>query len=843
MHYTAFMATSHSFALTKPIIRSAQELFHQCRSLYSQSRYYTFRGRTFQRETLTPGPTEDMSQNDLTASGATMDSRAVQPGNVFFAVSGATFHGANFLPDVVRRGARIVVTDEAGVEVIESLRNELQTQALLTDDFQLVVMTVDDVRYRIGELSAWMYGDPTSELDIIGVTGTNGKTTTTMMIRQGLGELGKSCGLIGTIYTISGDVEQVSEHTTLEAPAMQQIAAHARESGEDFLAIEVSSHGIAAHRTRGTRLKVLGFLNLQHDHLDFHKTMEAYFAAKAEPFLTGQAERAVISVNDKWGRLLSSQCTLPTVTYAMDGRYDGNDSATVDYWIDNIHYNDDLKRDMFTIHTPSGEILTGTCPIPGEHNIENQIMAMLCLVQLGFSETDALSACSGNITVPGRLERIHIDGMPEDAPEVYVDYAHTAEAVDVTLATLRRRCRGKLICIVGANGDRDVDKRPHMGYAAAKWCDVVHVCDDTPYNDDPLEVRKAISRGINLAVNDGYQLYYDVPSIREVAMWQMIRDGGPDDILVFLGRGHEELQVIHGYDHFLLDANAARRMIQRRYRIEPETGRLYDDPLYAAVVDHDPRLCEQRLLMTISRAVNATGARLSYVSPRGDNTEGFFTLPAFALLFGVRLTADAVTPATLYVATTAEAHQDIGQAITSGATAVLVSDAEAARTQITALGKKIQQRIIPVLVVDDPTRAFADLVAAHLSDINRYHESRGRCVQVVEVAGSWESVDDALLEHMIGPCGEVVTHQDGYSDTDFFYTLLRVGGQTRYLVVPKEAASHAGLTNRFGIGTTVTIEIEAGLNPEIVAQRITHACGIEASSITSRLGTFVASES
>ncbi|MDO5729968.1 MAG: UDP-N-acetylmuramyl-tripeptide synthetase [Actinomycetaceae bacterium] len=834
------MAHPQAFALRDPIVLSVTALFEYCRTLDPECEYHRFDGSTFVHTHIPPVEvSRSEAQQDVKINGATMDSRAIEPGNVFFAVAGATFHGAHFVVDVVKRGSRVIVTDNPGREIIDGLRDDPRLASLLSDEFRLVVLTVDDVRLRIGELSAWIYGDPSAEVDIIGVTGTNGKTTTTMMIRHACLQLDTTCGLIGTIHTISGSIEQVSEHTTLEAPAMQQIAAHSKEAGEKYLAIEVSSHGVAAHRTRGTRLKVLGFLNLQHDHLDFHQTMEAYFSAKAEPFLTGQAERAVICVNDQWGRRLASQCQLPTVTYAMEGRYDCEVREDVDYWVDGIHFNHSLKRDEFTIHLPSGRTLTGTCPIPGEHNIENQMMAVLCLVQVGFSVEDALSACSGEIAVPGRLERIRIDGLPDDAPEVYVDYAHTAEAVDVTLATLRQRCRGKLISIVGANGDRDVDKRPHMGYAAAKWSDIVHVCDDTPYNDDPLEVRKAISRGINLAVNDGYQLYYDVPSIRETAMWQMVRDGGPDDILVFLGRGHEDLQVIHGYDHFLLDANAARRMLQRRYQIEPETGRLYDEPLYAAIVDHDPRLCEQRLLMTISRAVNATNARLTYLSPRGEDTEGFFTLPAFALLFGARTTAQAVTPSSLYVATTEQAHQEIGLAVTRGATAVLVSDLDQARTQITALGKKIQQRVIPVLVVSDVQRALRDLVVGHLTDIRRYHGLRGRRLTLIEVACTWESVNHDLVAHIMKPLGEVVLHLGQGTRLDLAQTLLRVGGQTEFLVLPREIIQQIE-PQWFESMPRLTVDCLAESSAESVAQQIAIAGGMSEATIASQLATFVA---
>ncbi|MDO5720815.1 MAG: UDP-N-acetylmuramyl-tripeptide synthetase [Actinomycetaceae bacterium] len=721
-----------------------------------------------------------------------MDSRKVDKDSVFFAVPGATFHGANFTVDVLRRGSRIVITDTDGLEIIRKLSPADIASAVGDDIDSLVVavITVDDVRYRIGTLSAWIYDDPSADVEIVGVTGTNGKTTTTMMIRNALVHLGRNCGLVGTIHTVIGGETAVSQYTTVEAPEMQSIADRWRQNEDEFAAIEVSSHGVAAHRILGTRLSVLGFLNLQHDHLDFHRTMEAYYQAKAEPFLSGQAQRGVICVNDAWGRRLAAESSIPILTYAMFQRYDGQTVGNerpdgVDYWVSDITYNERLGREEFTIYGPEGNQLRSSCPIPGEHNIENQMMAILCLRQLGFNLKEAADATSTTIAVPGRLERILIDGLPDDAPEVYVDYAHTAEAIDVTLATLRERCRGKLVCIVGANGDRDVEKRPHMGYAAAKWADIIHVCDDTPYNDDPLEVRKAISRGINLAVNDGYQLYYDVQSIRETAMWEMIRDAHTDDIIVFLGRGHEDLQVIHGYDHFLLDAHAARRMLQRRYEIEPETGRLYDDPLYAAIIDDDPRLCDQRLLMTISRAVNATGARLIYVSPRGNDLTGFFTLPAFALLFGATNDIENVTASTIFVADDSQ-HDKIAQALRRGATAVIATDEDSARQQVTSLGKSLQQRAVPVLLVNDAKKALRDLAGTHLDDIRDYEEKRGRTLTTVVLKDSatYPSKRDAIID-LLSRHGETVVAADMADPKaqGAWLTALHAGTHTRFLVI------------------------------------------------------------
>lgn len=775
------------------------EFFHHCQRIYPQAGCTVFRGPqwnvTSTIDSSNPQLLGEAELPRLVLKGATMDSRKVMPANVFFAVPGATFHGANFIADVIRRGARTIVTDSLGLEIIKNLATKDRENAVGHDDpsFAVAVITVDDVRYRIGALSAWLYNDPTAHVEIVGVTGTNGKTTTTMMIRNALVHMGFTCGLIGTIHTVIGGEEAVSEHTTVEAPEMQSIAARWRGSGDHYAAIEVSSHGVAAHRTLGTRLSVLGFLNLQHDHLDFHKTMEAYYQAKAEPFVSGQAQRGVICMNDEWGRRLATEARLPTLTYAISNRYDARNSdgqrpTGVDYWVTDISYDDQLGRDKFTIHAPDGEQLRSSCPIPGEHNIENQLMAVLSLVQLGFGLRESAQACEMPVAVPGRLERILIEGMPDDAPEVYVDYAHTAEAIDVTLATLRARCKGKLVCIVGANGDRDVDKRPHMGYAAAKWADIVHVCDDTPYNDDPLEVRKAISRGINLAVNDGYQLYYDVHSIRETAMWEIIRDAHSGDIVVFLGRGHEDLQVIHGYDHFLLDANAARRMLQRRYEIEPETGRLYDNPLYAAIVDDDPRLNNQRLLMTISRAVNATGARLVYVSPRGDDLTGFFTLPAFALIFGAVDDIDDVSASTIFVAD-GHGHGDIADALRRGATAVIATDEDQARQQITSLDKSLQQRAIPVLIVNDSHQALLDIAGAHLEDIRRYEITRGRALITVLLKGGTDHAPESeSVVHKLSQYGQTVAAPPSKGRPEpGWKTALRAGAHTRFAVIDLES--------------------------------------------------------
>ncbi|MDO5746347.1 MAG: UDP-N-acetylmuramyl-tripeptide synthetase [Actinomycetaceae bacterium] len=721
-----------------------------------------------------------------TVRGATMDSRDVHPGDVFFAVPGTSFHGASFFYDVVTQGASCIITDHSGYDLITTLCDDKSQKDTLTS--QVPIIIVSDVRDCLGTLSAWIYNNPTQNLQVVGITGTNGKTTATMILRQALQRLHRQCGLVGTIETISGSITRKSAFTTLEAPTLQQLAAHSVEAGDELLSIEVSSQGIAAQRLKGTRFRIVGFLNLQHDHLDFHGTMDNYFAAKASVFHPNYADKAVICLNDSWGRRLADITELDTLTYAIEGRCDAKETPDLDLWISSITRCPSSLSQYFMVHLRNGESFEASTTLPGEHNIENTVMAACCLIQLGYQPQEAFAACSTSIVIPGRLESITVPGLPKDAPRVYVDYAHTPEAVDTVLQTLRMHCRGQLQCIVGANGDRDKEKRPHMGYAAARHADIVHICDDTPYNDNPLEVRLAISQGIHQAINDGYDVSYDVMGIREDAIWQMIRDAHSDDCLVILGRGHEDLQVMHGYDHFFDDRLVAKRMLQRRYHLGTESGRLYDIPLYAAITDRDPRISDQNLLMSLSHAVKATRARLFFIRPDGKSTQDFFTLPAFSLLFGASIDSRQVTPSSLYVARTGETHDGhdfIASALRNGATAIMASNLHKAEEQISSVYRSIQQQVVPVLVVDDPTQALGALAAAHISAIRSYQQRFSTPMTVIGITGSaGKTTTKDLTVHLLSYMGKTIGPERSFNnEIGVPHTLLKAGCDTRYLVL------------------------------------------------------------
>jgi UDP-N-acetylmuramoyl-L-alanyl-D-glutamate--2,6-diaminopimelate ligase len=432
------------------------------------------------------------------------DARTVEPGTVFFCVRGFTADGHTFAPDAVARGAAALVVDHPlGLGVPE--------------------IVVDDVRAAMAPAAARLEGDPTAELAMVGITGTNGKTTTSYMTRTLLEAAGRRTGLIGTVTSWVGGVERPVVRTTPEAIDLQRTFRAMRDGGDAAAVMEVSSHALSLHRADAIRWDVAAFTNLTQDHLDFHSDMEDYFLAKRRLFeaAAGQGATLIACVDDPYGARLAADFP-EAVTIGIDAP-------------------DAAVRAVDVRPGPHGSdfVVDGTAlraPLPGRFNVLNALVALAAARVLGVDDPTIAAALPGAGGVPGRFE-------PVDAGQefgVIVDYSHKPDALDNVLRTARELAAGRLIVVVGAGGDRDRGKRPLMGAAAAQHADVVVITSDNPRSEDPEAIIAAVAEGARGRA--GIERITD----RRAAIERAIGLAGTGDVVVIAGKGHETYQELAG---------------------------------------------------------------------------------------------------------------------------------------------------------------------------------------------------------------------------------------------------------------------------------------------------------
>ena len=452
---------------------------------------------------------------DVQVTGVTHASGEVRAGDLYAALPGARRHGAEFATAAASAGAAAVLTDPAG--------------ATLIGDAGVPMLVVDDPRAVLGAAASAIYGDPTSRLTMIGITGTAGKTTTAYLVESGLRAAGLTTGLIGTVETRLGDLTIDSVRTTPEATDLHAMLAAGLERGVTAVVMEVSSHALAMGRVGGVRFDAGGYTNFGLDHLDFHADAEDYFAAKAKLF-DGRCRFEVLNFDDDALRPLVKPATI---------RYSARGDTEATWWASHVRPSAFGQR--FLAHGPSSVVEAGVA-LPGRHNVANALLALALLVAVGVEPAVAargIAACTG---VPGRLELV-------DAPgEVLgvVDYAHKPDAIVAALAALRELAAGRggrLIGVIGAGGDRDTGKRPLMGAAAARGADLVVVTDDNPRTEDPSSVRAAVRAGAEQA--SAAAKIIEVAG-RRAAIDEAVRLAGPGDVIAVLGKGHERGQEVNG---------------------------------------------------------------------------------------------------------------------------------------------------------------------------------------------------------------------------------------------------------------------------------------------------------
>ncbi|HLQ57332.1 MAG TPA: UDP-N-acetylmuramoyl-L-alanyl-D-glutamate--2,6-diaminopimelate ligase [Streptosporangiaceae bacterium] len=463
-----------------------------------------------------PGPAPG---RPAAARGITHDSRRVRPGDVYAALPGSRQHGARFCGQAAQAGAVAILTDPAGRD--------------LAAGCGLPLFVVADPRSRLGEVAAWIYGNPSARLQLIGVTGTSGKTTTTFLIESGLRLAGHLTGLVGGVQTRVAGVTAESELTTPEATDLQAFLAVMTERGVTAAAMEVSSHALALGRVAGTSYEVAVFTNLSQDHLDFHASMDDYFAAKATLFTPAYARAGVLNIDDSRGRLLAAAAGIPVTTFSAAG------SPAADWHAADVRAGADGST--FRVVGPGGVDADASVALPGPFNVSNALAAIVALVEAGVGLATAVAGVAACPGVPGRLERVEAG---QDFT-VLVDYAHKPGAVEAVLRALRPVTLGSLAIVLGCGGDRDRAKRPLMGAAAASLAETAIFTSDNPRSEDPLAILAEMLGGA-LAVPAASRAHVIIEPDRAAAISLAIERAGKGDVVIVAGKGHERGQYAGG---------------------------------------------------------------------------------------------------------------------------------------------------------------------------------------------------------------------------------------------------------------------------------------------------------
>lgn len=465
------------------------------------------------RELLVGVDVLDSAANmDMDIPSVVYDSRKVTPGCMFVAVSGFSTDGNRYIPMAVEKGAAVVVTAR-------------KPQA----DIAWVQVASD--RRALAQIGGNYFGHPGDSMKLIGVTGTNGKTSSTLLLKHILETvLHAKVGLMGTMENMIGSEVIPTERTTPESFELQALLARMRDAGCTYGIMEVSSHAIALERIGGLHYAVAAFTNLTEDHLDFHKTMEAYCDTKAELFT--RCDRAVINADDSWFERICKKAACPVLTvsareeaglYARDAQ---------------------LLSDGVSFTAVSGDLCVPVkMPIPGKFTVYNGLTALAIAMQLGVALRDGAEALKTVAGVKGRVEVVPTPGKPYT---VLIDYAHTPDGLENVLSSVKGFCKGRLIAVFGCGGDRDPLKRPIMGKIATDIADFTLVTSDNPRTEEPMAIIADIVKGI-----DPQKKNYMVVENRVQAVHQAMDIGKKNDIIVLAGKGHETYQEIHGVKHHL----------------------------------------------------------------------------------------------------------------------------------------------------------------------------------------------------------------------------------------------------------------------------------------------------
>jgi UDP-N-acetylmuramoyl-L-alanyl-D-glutamate--2,6-diaminopimelate ligase len=452
-------------------------------------------------------------------TGITLRTTEVQPGDLFVGIHGAHQHGATFADKAKERGAVALLTDDEG--------------AKLAADSGLPIVIVDSPRGALGAVSAWVYQTADHPPLLLGVTGTNGKTSVAYLLEAILKQLGLVTGLSSTAERHIGSLNVVSRLTTPEASEMHALLARMRESQVRAAAIEVSAQALSSNRIDGILFDVVAFTNLSHDHLDDYADLDEYFAAKLRFFEPEHGRRGVVSLDSPWGQRVVDGSRIPVTTISTT-------PGVVGEWNVEI-LEEHAAYTQFRLTGPEGKSLTTKVPLIGWHMAANAALSIVMLVEAGF-ELEAIGhALRDGIVayLPGRTERVSGD----TGPSVYVDFGHSPDAFLNTLAAVRKITPGNLIMVFGADGDRDATKRHEMGRVASEGSDILVITDHHPRFEDPQSIRSTLIEGAALAEHQAELHEVAQP---EQAIRFAVSLAGPGDSILWAGPGHQDYRDIRG---------------------------------------------------------------------------------------------------------------------------------------------------------------------------------------------------------------------------------------------------------------------------------------------------------
>jgi UDP-N-acetylmuramoyl-L-alanyl-D-glutamate--2,6-diaminopimelate ligase len=460
---------------------------------------------------LLKGIADTPGVGDIVVSGLTLDSRQVRPGDAFFALRGTRGHGISFAQGAVARGARVVLAEAPADD---------------TPQMDVPVLWVDGLHGKVGEIASRFFGNPSESLRVIGVTGTNGKTSTVQLLAQALEHLGHRAATIGTLGAgLHGRISE-GERTTPDAISVQGLLASFREEGATHVAMEVSSHALEQGRVAAVAFEIAAFTNLTRDHLDYHGSMEAYGEAKAKLFRWPSLKAAAVNIDDAFGRTLADR--LPTDTRAMRLSAEGDVSADIRA----VDVTTSAVGLSFQLQTPWGTRAIQS-RLLGRFNVANLLAVVACLGALGESFEQIVNAIEALQPINGRMNRL---GGIAGLPLVVVDYAHTPDALEQALSALRAHCEGQLICVFGCGGERDAGKRPEMGEIAERLADQIFITDDNPRGEDGDVIVAQIVAGLRQPAAA------TVERDRAVAIDRAMELAVAGDVVLIAGKGHETYQ-------------------------------------------------------------------------------------------------------------------------------------------------------------------------------------------------------------------------------------------------------------------------------------------------------------
>ena len=449
--------------------------------------------------------------------GISSDSRQLKSGDLFLACAGHSSHGLDYVGDAVSAGVAAIAWDSS-------------TADFPAGDVGVPMVAVEGLTQQIGEVANRYYGRPSDAVRVIGVTGTNGKTTVAWLVAQCMETLGRHCGYIGTLGIGIGEIDCGDGMTTPGAIELHRNLANFRDQGAEWAAVEVSSHALSQNRIAGVTLDTVMFTNLSRDHLDYHGDMQSYAETKARLFTEGNARHRIINLDSEFGAQLASRCGQDVVT--VSSNFDRVTNGRPYVFVRSVVATERGSLVKVSSSWGDGEF---SLSLPGDFNVANAVTVLALLLRHGVPMDQACDALSMVDAPAGRMQRV---AGPDTAPSVFVDYAHTPAAIEVALRALRAHCKGQLWCVMGCGGDRDAGKRPQMGRAAERVADRIVITSDNPRSESPTEIIDGIVGG--LANTEHATIIED----RAAAISWAVEAAAAEDCILVAGKGHENYQLV-----------------------------------------------------------------------------------------------------------------------------------------------------------------------------------------------------------------------------------------------------------------------------------------------------------